>query len=193
MSVLARLFACVILALCLALPAAAVQPKGSAAWSDDGWASFSGNLYHGPGVQYPVSGHIDAGLRIRVDRCQALWCLIHTKAEIGWMPIDNISFGQGPWVPFVNTPRLPVQPGGPVCFFTGAAYTGTEVCYNAGHVVNDLYLAGLDNSFRSVKMDSGSALVCRDRNFRSYCKILNKSQPRLDPLLSGAITSVRVY
>jgi hypothetical protein len=59
--------------------------------------------------------------------------------------------------------------------------------------VNDLYLAGLDNSFRSVKMDSGSAIVCRDRNFRSYCKVLNKSEPRLDPLLSGAITSVRVY
>jgi len=89
MSVLARLFAGVILALCLALPAAAVQPRGSAAWSDDGWASFSGNLYHGPGVQYPVTGHIVAGIRIRVDRCQALWCLIHTKGAIGWIAFQT--------------------------------------------------------------------------------------------------------
>src|SRR5262245_30777487 len=59
MSVLARVFAGVILALSLALPAAAVQPKGSAGWTTDGWTNFSGTLYHGPGVQYPVSGHVD--------------------------------------------------------------------------------------------------------------------------------------
>ena len=47
MSVLARVFAGVILALSLALPAAAVQPRGSAGWTTDGWTNFSGTLYHG--------------------------------------------------------------------------------------------------------------------------------------------------
>ena len=57
-----------------------------------------------------------------------------------------------------------------------------------------LYLAGVDNAFRSVRITgTGSALACRDRNFRSYCVILNESKPRLEGLLSGAISSIRVY
>jgi len=78
--------------------------------------------------------------------------------------------------------------------YTGSNYTGEAYCYTAGHVSKDLYLAGIDNSFRSIKIDgAGSALACRDRNFRSYCKILNASHPHLDELLSGAITSIHVY
>ena len=193
MSVFLRLFAGLILALSLTLPVAAVQPKGSAGWTTEGWTNFSGTLYHGPGAQYDVTGSVEAGIRVRVDRCSALWCLIHTKSDRGWMSLDNISFGQGPWVPFANYPKFPVQYGGGVCFFTGTNYSGEEYCYNGGHVVKDLYLAGLDNSFRSVKITGGSVLACRDRNFRSYCLILNESHGHLDGLLSGAITSIHVY
>ena len=193
MSVLLRLFAGLILAFSLTLPVAAVQPKGSAGWTTEGWTNFSGTLYHGPGTQYDVTGSVQAGIRVRVDRCSALWCLIHTKSDRGWTSLDNISFGQGPWVPFANYPKLPVQYGGGVCFFTGANYSGEEYCYNGGNVVKDLYLAGLDNSFRSVKITGGSVLACRDRNFRSYCKFLNESHGRIDELLSGAITSIHVY
>jgi len=194
MSVIARLFAGAILALFLALPAAAVQPKGSAGWTTDGWTTFSGTLYHGPGVQYPGTGQVDEGVRIRVDRCSQLWCFVRTKSDRGWMSLDNISFGQGPWKPFVLTPDPIVHYGGGVCFYTGSNYTGEAYCYSAGHVSKDLYLAGIDNSFRSIKIDgTGSALACRDRNFRSYCKILNASHPHLDELLSGAITSIHVY
>ncbi|HVX71246.1 MAG: peptidase inhibitor family I36 protein [Devosia sp.] len=194
MSVLARLIAGAILALSLALPAAAVQPRGSAGWTTEGWTNYSGILYHGPGVKYPVTGHVDAGVRIRVDRCSQLWCLIHTRSDIGWMSLDNISFGQGPWRPFVNVPKFPVTYGGGVCFYTGSNYTGAAFCYGAGHTVKDLYLAGVDNAFRSVRITgTGSALACRDRNFRSYCVILNESKPRLEGLLSGAISSIRVY
>jgi hypothetical protein len=193
MSVLARVFAGAILALSLALPAAAVQPKGSAGWTTDGWTNFSGNLYHGPGVQYPVTGHVEEGIRIRVDRCSALWCLIHTRSEMGWMSLSNVSFGQGPWRAFVNFPRLPVRFGGDVCFYTGANYTGAETCFKGGYVSRDLYLAGMDNSFSSVKIGAGSVLACRDRNFRSYCVVLNESKPHLERLLSNSITSIHVY
>jgi hypothetical protein len=193
MSVLARVFAGVILALSLALPAAAVQPRGSAGWTTDGWTNFSGTLYHGPGVQYPVTGHVDEGIRIRVDRCSQLWCLIHTRSEVGWMSLSNISFGQGPWKPFFRVPKFPVRYGGEVCFYTGINYTGAETCYHAGHVAKDLYLAGMDNSFSSVRIGAGSVLACRDRNFRSYCVILNESKPRLEKLLSNSITSIHVY
>jgi hypothetical protein len=193
MSVLARVFAGLILALSLALPATAVQPKGSAGWTTDGWTNFSGTLYHGPGVQYPVSGHVDEGIRIRVDRCSQLWCLIHTRSEQGWMSLSNISFGQGPWRAFVNFPRLPVRFGGDVCFYTGANYSGAETCFHGGYVARDLYLAGMDNSFRSVKIGAGSVLACRDRNFRSYCVILNQSQPHLERLLSNSISSIHIY
>jgi hypothetical protein len=193
MSVLARVFAGAILALSLALPAAAVQPRGSAGWTTDGWTNFSGTLYHGPGVQYPVTGHVDEGIRIRVDRCSQLWCLIHTRSEVGWMSLSNISFGQGPWKPFFRVPKFPVRYGGEVCFYTGINYTGAETCFHAGHVAKDLYLAGMDNSFSSVRIGAGSVLACRDRNFRSYCVILNESKPRLEKLLSNSITSIHVY
>ncbi|MEO8759137.1 MAG: peptidase inhibitor family I36 protein [Devosia sp.] len=193
MSVIARLFAGAILALSLALPAAAVQPSGSAGWTTDGWTNFSGALYRGPGVQYDTTGTVEAGIRIRVDRCSQLWCLIHTRTEKGWMSLSNVSFGQGPWKPFFNFPKLPVRYGGGVCFYSGANYTGQETCYSAGHVSIDLLLAGRDNSFRSVKIDGGSVLACRDRNFRSYCVVLNESKPRLEGLLSNSITSIHVY
>jgi hypothetical protein len=193
MSLLSRLFAGVVLALSLALPAAAVQPTGSAGWTTDGWTNFSGVLYRGPGVQYDQTGSIEAGVRIRVDRCSQLWCLIHTRTEKGWMSLNNVSFGQGPWRAFLNFPKLPVRYGGGVCFYTGANYSGEETCYNAGHVSIDLVLAHRDNSFRSVKIDGGSVLACRDRNFRSYCVILNESKPQLEGLLSNSISSIRVY
>ena len=107
MSVLARLFAGLILAFSLALPVAAVQPKGSAGWTTEGWTNYSGTLYHGPGTQYDVTGAVEAGIRVRVDRCSALWCLIHTPSgsNRGWMSLDNISFGQGPWIPFAQLPE----------------------------------------------------------------------------------------
>jgi len=195
MSVIARLVLAAILALFIAVPADAVQPRGSAGWSTDGWTNFSGTLYHGPGTQYDVTGSVAANVRIRVDRCSRRWCLIHTRSgsDRGWMSLDNISFGQGPWRPFVNTPKFPVRYGGNVCFFSGANYHGRETCYEAGQVSRDLYLAGLDNSFRSVKIKDGSVLACRDRNFRSYCRIINEDQPYLDELLSGSITSIHVY
>ena len=114
MSVIARLIMGAVLALFLAVPADAVQPRGSGAWSTEGWTNFSGTLYHGPGTQYDVTGSIEAGIRIRVDRCSRRWCLIHTNADRGWMSLDNISFGQGPWRPFVLTPKFPVRVGGAV-------------------------------------------------------------------------------
>lgn len=193
MSVLARVLAGLLLALSLVLPAAAVQPRGSAGWTTDGWTNFSGTLYHGPGTKYDVTGHVEAGIRIRVDRCSALWCLIHTRSDIGWMSLDNISFGQGPWKPFVRTPKFPIRYGGTTCFYTGANYSGREFCYAGGHTFKDLYLVGLDNAFRSVRVDGGSALVCRDRNFRSYCVIINESKPHLERLLNASISSVRIY
>ncbi len=83
--------------------------------------------------------------------------------------------------------------GSGVCFFSGANYTGRETCFDPGKVSRDLYLSGLDNSFRSVKIKDGSVLACRDRNFRSYCMILNESKPHFDELLSSSITSIHVY
>jgi len=44
-----------------------------------------------------------------------------------------------------------------------------------------------------VKIGAGSVLACRDRNFRSYCVILNQSQPHLERLLSNSISSIHVY
>jgi hypothetical protein len=193
MSLIARLVLGAVLALCIALPASAVQPRGSAGWTTAGWVNFTGTLYSGPGYRYDLTDHVDKGLRVRVDRCTQRWCQIHTAHVQGWLSIDNLSFGAGPWIPYLNYPRLPVRYGGDVCFFTGTNFSGEQWCYDGGHVSRDLVLAGLDNAFASVKISGGSVLACRDRNFRSFCLVINKSEPKLDRLLSRSISSIHVY
>ena len=192
MSFLARLALGAVLALSLFSPAMAGQPRGSAAWTDDtSWVNTNASLYNGPGPKYGAIGTVGGGLRIRVARCSGLWCEIDAPRLHGWMALGNISFGTYP----AGDPRIksPIQYGGPVCFYTGTNYTGEQYCYAGGHVVQDLLLAGLDNRFASVKVNGGSVMACRDRNFRSYCMILNKDEGHLDSLLSRSISSIEVY
>jgi uncharacterized protein YraI len=193
MSLFSRIAAAILVLLIAASPAAAVQPTGSAGWTNGGWTNVEASLYTGPGTRYEEIGTVGGGLRIRVDRCSGLWCQIHAKNLKGWMELGNISFGQGPHRLFSDQPRLPVHFGGPVCLYTGHAYSGREVCLPGGRTIKDLALLGLDNSFSSIKVGTGSVLACRDRNFRSYCLIINKDEPRLDGFLDDGMTSVEVY
>lgn len=195
MSVLVRFIIGAALALTMALPVEAVQPKGSAAWTTEGWINFTGVLYEGPSTVYPVTGHVAARIRVRVDRCSERWCLIHVGGQKGWLPIENVSFGQYPDGVFAG-PRFPNMKagGGEVCFYTGRNYTGETFCATSGHVYQDLLLNGWDNAFASVKVEgAANALVCRDRNFRSYCKIIDVNTSSLEGLLSHSISSIRVY
>src|SRR3954469_10377398 len=90
-------FALVAFFALLALPAFAVQPQGSAAWTDGGWINADSSLFTGPGHEYDEIGVVPGGLRIRVERCTGPWCHIHAKNLDGWMPLRDISFGQQPW------------------------------------------------------------------------------------------------
>lgn len=192
MSVFARLALAAFFAI-LCLPANAVQPTGSAAWANGGWTNVETELYSGPGTQYDSAGTVPGGEHVRVMQCRYTWCEIRAAEAHGWTNIAHISFGTSPWRFPDTAVRSPVRIGGPVCFYSGYSYSGSEVCFNGGHVSRDLRLAGLDNSFRSVKVGNGSALVCRDRNFRSYCVVVNKDTTHLEGLLDGAITSIHVY
>lgn len=194
MSILVRLVFGISLLLAWILPADAVQPRGSAAWTTDGWINYTGVLYAGPGTEYPSTGNVAAGVRIRVDRCSKLWCQIHVGRQWGWLPLYNVSFGQRP-SGLLTGPRFPHWVGGgTVCFFSGSNYHGAEFCVAPGHVYKDLKLIGRDNAFGSVKIDgAGSALVCRDRDFRSYCKVIDVDTAHLEGLLDHAITSIQVY
>ncbi len=183
-----------ILALVLVAPASAVQPTGSAAWTTDGWVSFSGELRAGPGQQYRITGMVDEGVRVRVDRCSRRWCEIHTASVRGWLSLDNLSFGQAPDGWFAG-PKFPTQRGdGVVCFYSGEGFSGVSFCARSGRVISDLALVGRDNEISSVEVNgAASALVCRDRGFRSYCEVVDVSTGRLDGLLDNGISSIRVY
>ena len=190
-----RLLAAAVLALLLAAPASAGQPHGSAAWTTDGWASFDGILRTGPGLNSDQSGSVAAAVRVRVDRCSGLWCRIHTGTARGWLPLRNLSFGQAPDGLF-SGPKFRTQRGGPgeVCFYSGRNYSGAVFCGRSGRVFRDLALLGRDNAVASIEVGPGvSAIVCRDRGFRSWCQVIDASQPRLDGLLANAISSARVY
>ncbi len=195
MSPAVRLLIIALAALFLASPAAAVQPLGSAAWTTDGWVSMPGALYAGPGKRYGELESIGAGERVRVDRCSQRWCKIHTASVRGWISLDNLSFGQAPDGLFAG-PKFPTQRGGSgqVCFYDGPDFTGLSFCANSGRVIRDLALLGLDDSISSVEVGNGvSAIVCRDRGFRSYCEVVDVSKGRIDGLLNNGISSIRVY
>jgi hypothetical protein len=190
-----RVILIAIAAALIVLPASAVQPTGSAAWTTDGWVSMPGALYSGPGTRYDEVGSIGAGERVRVDRCSYRWCQIHTATVRGWLSLDNLSFGQEP-DGLLAGPKFHTQRGGKgqVCFYDGANFTGASFCANSGRVFRDLSLVGLDNAIASVEVGEGvSAIVCRDRGFRSYCEVVDVSKDRLPGLLTYSITSIRVY
>lgn len=185
----------VFLAATMTVPAGAVPPTGSAGWTTDGWVSLSGDLRSGPGTQYDVVDNIGEGVRVRVDRCSKRWCQIHTTAARGWLSLDNLSFGQQP-DGLLAGPKFPTQRGGTgsVCFFNGEGFSGEYFCAKSGRVIPDLELVGRDNSISSVEIGEGvSAVVCRDRGFRSYCEVVDVSKGKIDGLLSNGISSVRVY
>jgi hypothetical protein len=190
-----RVLSAAIIALFLAVPAGAVQPTGSAGWTTDGWVSLSGDLRSGPGMMYDVVDSITEGVRVRVDRCSKRWCQIHTTAARGWLSLDNLSFGQQP-DGLLAGPKFPTQRGGTgsVCFFNGQGFSGEYFCAKSGRVIPDLALVGRDNWISSVEVGPGvSAIVCRDRGFRSYCEVVDVSKGEIDGLLSNGISSVRVY
>lgn len=190
-----RVLIAAIFAAFLAAPAGAVPPAGSAGWTSDGWVSLSGELRSGPGKMYGVTGKVDVGVRVRVDRCNIKrWCQIHTSSVKGWLSLDNLSFGQKP-DGLLAGPKFPTQRGdGVVCFYTGQGFSGQSFCARSGRVIPDLALVGLDNTIASVEVNgAASAIVCRDRGFRSYCEVVDVSKSRLDGLLANGISSIRVY
>ena len=181
-----------IAALLFALPAQAA-PTGSAAWTTDGWVSMPSALRSGPGPRYEAAGSIAAGARVRVDRCSKRWCQIHAAGLRGWLSLDNLSFGQQPDGLLVG-PKFDTGRGAAVCFHTGANFTGASFCASSGRVIRDLKLFGFDNAIASVEVGSGSALVCRDSGFRSYCQTIDaNSEGNLEGLLSRSVSSIRVW
>lgn len=92
MSSLVRTAFISLFALLLTLPASAVQPIGSAAWTN----YRGGVLSAGPGSSYDKVEPIAGGIRIRVDRCTDRWCKVRTATQSGWIYIDRISFGTKP-------------------------------------------------------------------------------------------------
>jgi uncharacterized protein YraI len=188
MRLLARLVLPLLLALGVStLPAGAVQPVGTAAY-----ANVTIQLFDGPGTEYAPAGIVDGGEKIRVARCTQLWCEINARHEHGWVLIRHLSFGRGP-EPFPYFPHSPLQlGGGPICFYSGANYKGEEYCFKKG-TVKDLALVDADNKFASARVFSGTALVCRDRWFHSYCEYINEDKPHLTGYLSRNVSSIRVY
>lgn len=192
MSVALRFVLAAVAALFLALPAQAAQ-TGSAAWTTDGWVSMPAFLRTGPGTRYDEAGSIAAGERVRVDRCSNRWCQIHTSKVRGWLSLDNLSFGQQPDGLFAG-PKFNTGRGATVCFYTGSNFTGASFCANSGRVIRDLKLIGFDNAIVSVEVGGGSAMVCRDRGFRSYCQTIDaSSEGNLVGLLSRDVSSIRVW
>jgi hypothetical protein len=172
-----------------ALPAAALE-TGTPAWS-----LRPLTLLEGPGNAYDVTGEVAAEQRVYVDRCSKLWCQIHVGKARGWVDLYALGFGQEPRPP-LSGPRLNLKKGGPgqVCLYEGRNFTGNSLCAKSGFVVHDLLLTRTDNRYSSVSIEGNvSVLLCRDRDFKSYCVRVNESQPRLHGFLDNGVTSLRVY
>ena len=177
------------LLLGFALPASAVQ-TGTPAWTLKALT-----LMEGPGNAYDSTGEVEAEARVYVDRCSKTWCQIHAGGQQGWVDLYALAFGQEARPP-LSGPRLDYNKGGPgsVCLYEGANFTGEALCAGSGFVVHDLLLTHKDNRYSSVQIDGNvSVLLCRDRDFKSYCVRVNESQDHLHGFLNNAVSSLRVY
>lgn len=158
------------------------------------WSIAPLTLMEGPGNAYDVTGHIDAEVRIHIDRCSKQWCHVHAGGESGWTDLYSIAFGavaRGP----LTGPRLEYKSGGPgtVCLYEGRNQTGASFCGGSGFVVRDLLLFDVDNRYSSVSVEGNvSVLLCRDRDFHSYCERVNDSG-NLQGFLDNNVSAMRVY
>jgi hypothetical protein len=165
---------------------AAGTPVGSAAWLIKGQS-----LMEGPGRDYDVVGELGDKTRIRVDRCAPLWCRIHAEGQAGWVWRHNISFGNLPYST-PSHPRLGWGRGETICLYEGREFTGERVCASPGTVVRDLMLFDRDNFYSSVQVNGGSVVLCRDRDFSSYCELIVEDQASLHGFLDNNVSSLRV-
>lgn len=189
MRALVKLALSLALLLGFALPASAVQ-TGTPAWTLKALT-----LMEGPGNAYDVTGEVGAEARVYVDRCSRTWCQIQADGRRGWVDLYALAFGQEPRPP-LSGPRLDLKKGGPgsICLYEGSNFTGNALCAGPGFVVHDLLLSHEDNRYSSVQIEGNvSVLLCRDRDFKSYCVRVNESQGHLHGFLNNAVTSLRVY
>ncbi len=169
------------------LPANAHEPGSPA------WVISDTDLRSGPGVRYPLTTSVAKGDAVTITRCSDRWCQIAGADD--WLSIDGLSFGQEALGPR-SGPKFNTGRGGPgqVCFFDGLNYSGNSVCQPSGGVARDLALLGWDNQIASVSIDGDvSVNLCRDRNFASYCVLVDQSTPRLERLLLNAASSWQVW
>ncbi len=153
------------------------------------------DLRDGPGLKYDTTYTIEAQSDIIVERCQKRWCLVSNKSAKGWVSVEDISFGVNATGAYSGVKRdQALQGSGEICFYTGDNFSGEAICSKTGIVMKDLALYGRDNSFASISIEGEiSAMVCRDRDFSSYCETITKDQPTLGKLLKYSISSYRVW
>lgn len=180
-------------ALCvmvLGIGTAAAVETGTPAWT-----IRPVTLWTGPGAGYDLVAEVAGEQRIYVERCSGLWCHIRSGGARGWTSKDHLSFGQEPRGPLTG-PRLGYNSGGPgtVCLYEGTGYTGASICGSSGFVIRDLLRYRKDNRYSSVSVEGNvSVTLCRDRDFKSFCKRYNESASALDGFLNNAVSSMRVY
>jgi hypothetical protein len=171
-------------------PAQALSEAGSHGWSRDTLV-----LRSGPGDVYDITGEIAADSRIKILRCQKLWCNVDGPGGRGWTLNGAIDFGKDSHWPILDPDAVyPDLAGGEMCFYTGTHFTGRTFCADSGDVFADLALWGWDNQISSIQVITPtSAAICRDRSFQSYCERIIESQPVLDQYLRRNVSSIRVY
>jgi hypothetical protein len=49
-----------------------------------------------------------------------------------------------------------------------------------------------DNVYSSVRVNGGSVVLCRDRDFSSYCELIVEDQASLHGFLDNNVSSLRV-
>ncbi len=176
--------------LVLGTVAASAVQVGTPAWSIKPLV-----LMEGPGNEYDVVGEIDGEVRIYVDRCSKQWCRVHSGRSAGWTSLYHIAFGNQIRSPFVLGP-IPFKSGGPglVCLYEGRHFSGPSICAKSGQRIRDLLLLRADNRYSSVTVEGDvSVMLCRDRDYHSYCVRLNDSQAALHGFLDNNVSSVWVY
>jgi len=180
------------------------------------------NVRTGPGLHFPVVDTLRPGQLVDASSCTRGWCRITQAGPHGWASANYLTFRAGPRHPhnprpdFPDWPRFPDPPGFPdfpsfpdrpgfpgfpgggghfseVCVYDGANFSGRERCVRPGQRHPALGRVWNDR-ISSVRIRGNARIeLCRNRNYRGFCRTVTRSEPYLGRFLNNQVSSARVF
>ncbi len=182
-------------------------------------ATATVNVRSAPGIGHSKVDVLRAGENVTINQCRGSWCYINHNGPDGWVssrylargtggggnggssgndgdPNVSFSFGIGPDGPNFDISvgdQPPRQRRSQACFFADNNFSGNSFCVDAGSRMARVP-HGWNDRISSVKLigDASSVTMCKDINFKGFCRTTHRDERALGRFLNDEISSIRV-